>query len=228
MFFPAGALAQSVQYRTIVLSGQPAPGLTGVTFDSISDVKLAPGGHIAFWATLAGAGVTTANDSSVWTDGGGTLALAYREGVPAFGTTGTLAGIDGVDLNENGLLAFAGSIFESATPNAPENVAYFAESAPGVMNLVVREPAATQNLSTLIPFNASGKIAWSVGTSILSSSGDAISATTPVPNVPGVAFRRFSSRPSVTAGLWFSELLSAPMRSPRTGATACSRHAPVP
>jgi hypothetical protein len=192
----SAAAAQQVQVRAIALSGQPAPGLPGVTFDVLAEPRISNSGAIAFWATLSGAGITNDNDGSVWVDRGNGLALAYQEGSPAFGTTGTIAGINGVDLNESGLVAFAASIFEAATPNAPTNIAYFAETAPGTMSLLVREAATTQNLSTLLPLNAAGLSAWSTGTSIVLSSGTSITATTPVPDAPPppppTLFRRFS------------------------------------
>jgi hypothetical protein len=195
----SAAAAQQVQLRALTLSGQPAPGLPGVTFDILAEPRMSNSGAIAFWATLTGAGITNDNDGSVWVDRGGGLALAYQEGAPAFGTTGTIAGINGVDLNEGGLVAFAASIFESATPNAPTNIAYFAETVPGTMSLLVREAPTTQNLSTLLPLNATGLSAWSTGTSIVLSSGASITTTTPVPGSPTAAFRRFTE-PALSDG----------------------------
>src|SRR3954466_10132766 len=89
---PAGvgapALAQPVQYRTLALSGQAAPGVAGATFESLSDPRISiTGGAVAFRANLAGTGVTTDNDGSIWSDRSGALALVYREGTPVAGTT---------------------------------------------------------------------------------------------------------------------------------------------
>ncbi len=125
------ASGQAADYHRIAMAGQGAPGLPGVTFDSISDPRITARGTVAFWATLAGTGITSDNNESIWVVRDGVPLLAYQEGAPAFGTTGTLGGLASFDLNESGRVAFAASIFESATPNAPTNVAYFAESDTG-------------------------------------------------------------------------------------------------
>jgi hypothetical protein len=188
------AAGQGVAYHTVVMAGQGAPGLPGlpgVTFDSASEPRISPHGTIAFWATLTGTGITSVNDGSIWVVHDGVPALVYQEGAPAFGTTGTLGGLASMDLNEAGRVAFTASIFEAATPNAPTNVAYFAETDAGV-SLLVREPAATQVLSTLIPFSGAGQVAWSTGTTIASTFQPSVTTTTPVPGISGVVFRKFA------------------------------------
>src|SRR6185436_1789650 len=107
----------------------------------------------------------------------------------------------GLDLSEDGLVGFAASIFEAATPNAPTNIAYYAQTTPANTSLLIREPANTQVLSTLLPLNASGHAAWTTGTTIVVSGGQTITTSTPVPGQPpNVTFRRFSEPLLTNAG----------------------------
>ncbi|MCC6660521.1 MAG: hypothetical protein IT437_06500 [Phycisphaerales bacterium] len=77
----AGAAAASdLTLRTIVLTGTPAPGMPTLAFDFVSDPRLAAGGQVAFFADVAGPGVTDANNGTLWSDRTGPLALVLREG----------------------------------------------------------------------------------------------------------------------------------------------------
>lgn len=78
----------SISYL-VARKGDPHPALavgevlnTINTSSSYSDFE---GGAVAFYATLTGAGVTTANDSSVWMGSPANLRLVAREGNPAPG-----------------------------------------------------------------------------------------------------------------------------------------------
>src|SRR6185369_15828264 len=76
----AGSAATAdVTFTPIALTGQPAPGLPGVTFARLAQPRISDAGVLAFWARLEGQGVTDANDGSIWTDRSGAIALAYRE-----------------------------------------------------------------------------------------------------------------------------------------------------
>ena len=85
--FLAGLAGVQVVHR----EGAPAPGLPGVQMGvalataSCSDFD---GGSVAFFCTLAGAGVTTANDQALWLGRPGQLRLLAREGDPAPGFVG--------------------------------------------------------------------------------------------------------------------------------------------
>lgn len=72
----------------VIRSGDPAPGTPAGTFflfllDSPVFNDL---GQAAFSASLTGAGVTPADNSGIWSQGGGALALVARAGDPAPGT----------------------------------------------------------------------------------------------------------------------------------------------
>jgi hypothetical protein len=197
----SSASAQGIQYRLIARSGAPAPGLSA-TFENVADARLSSSGAVAFAATLAGEGVTAANDSTVWTDRSGALALVYREGAAAPGTASALlAGIPTVQFNSSDQIGFATALLEPATPYAATNVAYFAENASHALSLVSREPLNTFLLSTHIPLSSTGSIAWSDGVKVSDASGVLFSSATPAPGAPaGYTFRAFGPVSQNSAG----------------------------
>lgn len=142
------AQASDLTFQTVVLSGDPAPGLAPLTFEFFSDPRLttAPIGtmHLTFRADLAGAGVTEANNGSIWSDRAGTLALVAREGDPSpipginWGAFPSPLAASG---NVTGTtIAFTAALVDPQTPNAPINVGLFMETTPGGgFQLVARE-----------------------------------------------------------------------------------------
>src|SRR5215470_12158493 len=95
---PDRAAFAAVPTRTIALSGRHAPGTpNGAMFASFADptystspMGLDDAGHVVFRANLAqgSGGVTADNDTGIWSEGGGALALLAREGDQAPGTGG--------------------------------------------------------------------------------------------------------------------------------------------
>jgi hypothetical protein len=82
----------------VAREGAQAPGVAaGINFASLADATLNPAGQLAFSATLAGAGITTANDAGLWAQSiGGELKLIAREGDPlqvAPGVTRTISSL---------------------------------------------------------------------------------------------------------------------------------------
>ncbi len=190
-----GSVAQvcfaQASFRPLAMSDQPAPGLPGVVLEYVSDPKVTPDGHGAFFARLAGDGVTPDNAEAILTDRSGPLTVAWRSGQPAPGTAGTLGGFISFALTPSGGLAFVSPIIESTAVVAP--VGYFAETAPGVLALLTRETGTAINpaLPGLVPFNPDGQVAWAVDTFIETSQGLRVDTTTPVPGAFD-PFRRFS------------------------------------
>jgi len=73
--------AGSISPVAVALPGQQAPGLdTGVTLGSVGLGLVAPDGTLVVRVTLAGAGVNTTNDLSLWTWKNGVATLIAREG----------------------------------------------------------------------------------------------------------------------------------------------------
>jgi|GEM_PF-1883782 len=73
----------------IAREGDPAPGLGGdVMFGEFGYTSISDTGHTTFFNMLAGPGVTSSNDRSIWSDRGGTVSLRVREGDSAPGLGG--------------------------------------------------------------------------------------------------------------------------------------------
>ena len=90
----------------VVRRGDVAPGTGGLTFDSFnsSSMNITNNGRIAFQATLAGAGVTTANDSCIFEGLPGSLTMTMREGDVAPNTGGlTFDSVSGIPMMHNEL-----------------------------------------------------------------------------------------------------------------------------
>ena len=88
----AGQLAflSTLSTGSAILAGNPpvviariggdAPGIAGAKFSRLKTPLLNTGGKVAFLARVRGAGVGTVQDEGIWTDRGGSLSLAAREG----------------------------------------------------------------------------------------------------------------------------------------------------
>ena len=81
------ALADTITFRTVALTGDPAPGTPpDVDFSLFfRDPVIDGAGHSAFIARLTGPDVGDSNDDGIWTEGSGSLALLTREGDQAPG-----------------------------------------------------------------------------------------------------------------------------------------------
>lgn len=96
----------------VAVPGSPAPG-TGAAFASVLVTWLNEADRTAFVGELEpGPGVTDQDDSGIWSEGEGALALVAREGHPAPGTPAgavfsAFGGFDSVDLNDLGQIAFS-------------------------------------------------------------------------------------------------------------------------
>jgi hypothetical protein len=100
--------------------GLPAPGTdAGTVFSGLSAPILNGAGDVAFHATLAGPGVTPANNQGIWIGSPGNLRLLVRQGAPAPGTA------DGI--------VFGNLTFSQPAINGAGQVAFSAQLAgPGV------------------------------------------------------------------------------------------------
>jgi hypothetical protein len=87
IFFDSGGTL-----RLLVRHGDPAPGLTGLSFDRSDHASplrvplVSTLDHTLVGSFLAGPGVDATNDESLWTNRSGSLQLLLREGDPAPGT----------------------------------------------------------------------------------------------------------------------------------------------
>jgi hypothetical protein len=126
----------------VARAGSPAPGTpTGVVFQSFRNVILDDAGDVAFMATLAGPGVTPANDTGVWA-GRSALELRARSGDPAPGAPGLVfaAFPSAPSLNAIGQLLIP--VLLQIGPGgvtAASDAALFLTDSDGTLQLLVRE-----------------------------------------------------------------------------------------
>jgi hypothetical protein len=160
-----------IVFRTVALSGQ-APGTpAGVNFSGFGAPALNAAGQIAFLASLqtGSGGVTSLNDSGVWSEGSGSLALVAREGTQAPGTPAgaNFIGFGNPVLNAAGQTAFSGALQTgSGGVTSTNNLGIWSEGS-GSLALVARKgtkapgtPAGANFSDVGIPLlNAAGKTA---------------------------------------------------------------------
>jgi hypothetical protein len=196
--FHAHSAFAGVSFRVVAITGQPAPG-TPLTFAAPFDPRFDENRTVSYWARLAGAGVTPANDGSIWSERTDPATLVSREGNTAPGTTtGVISGISSLSLTPDSRAVFAASIAEGA-PTTPTNVGVFAEDAALSLGLAYREPPSTFRIQGPLSIADSGDAIWSESTLIRSSArGILADASTPVPGAgtdlpAGSVFRRFGA-----------------------------------
>ncbi len=194
-------LAQ-VQYTTIALTGQPAPGLTGLTFGTLADPRLSENFTTAFWSQLA-PNLATSVDNAIWIDRGTGPVVAAREAdaIPDPGIFGLVT----PQLSGLGLLSL--TIATKQTPTGPTRAAFTTQASPGSpLSIIATEPpqtsSATNTFSFPIPRTDDGQSAYTVSPSstvpgMLRTAAGNISTGDPAPvagtTLPvGSLFRRFS------------------------------------
>ena len=151
-------------------AGDPAPGASAAV--SFADFSFFPtlnaAGQVAFKASLAGAGVSTANDTGIWSTGGGSLGLVAREGSLAAGMG---AGVNYGELadpvmNAAGETAFRAPLAGEGINASNDTGLWF--GLPGSLDLIAREGAAAPGTPEGVAFavfdapvlNAAGQIAF--------------------------------------------------------------------
>lgn len=136
---PAEAPAQ-VPVEVVAVTGDPAPGTGGATFDSFAtSVSLNNSAEVLFFAFVEGVGVDASNDHGIWHGAAGALQLVAREGDPAPDTpAGTLfSQLSAARLDQQGGVAFHGRLAGlGVTPDNDEGVW---AGTPGSLVLVARE-----------------------------------------------------------------------------------------
>jgi hypothetical protein len=151
----------------IALSGDPAPGLPGLTFARLAQARIIDSGEIAFWARLAGNGITDANDGSLWSDRSGALALSYREDGPApFDGDIRWGAFPFPAFNQATDLSFTAALIDAADPDNPTNLGIFAEDN-GSPLVVAREGFSAPGLPgknfdglPVAPFSDAGEVTF--------------------------------------------------------------------
>ncbi|HEY7116727.1 MAG TPA: choice-of-anchor tandem repeat NxxGxxAF-containing protein [Tepidisphaeraceae bacterium] len=129
----------------VARAGEQAPGTpAGATFDYLRDQAINDAGRTAFVGSLElnDGGVTSSNDTGIWSDGSGALALIAREGSQAPGTPpgAVFDLLDPPVMNGAGRVAFRARLLSgSGGITADNDLGVWAEDPNGVLSLVVRE-----------------------------------------------------------------------------------------
>jgi hypothetical protein len=134
--------AEAITYRTVALSGQPAPGVDdGAVFAGFSRPVLNRTGKVAFMGGVAGPNGAA---NGIWSEGTGSLALVARQGLAAPGTDANFSNTFFDPLISNGgQTAFMALVSGPGVTNS--NHAGFWSDASGSLQLVVREGAPAPN-----------------------------------------------------------------------------------
>lgn len=121
-------VAGQFQYRTIALTGQPAPGTpAGVTYLSLDTLPIVNDlGQGGFLATLAGSGVSGANDGALYTFGSGSVELIAREGdaAPGIPSGAVYAGLSVPTIADNGRLAYQATLAGGGVTSDNDDAVY--------------------------------------------------------------------------------------------------------
>lgn len=199
----ATAAYADVTVQPVALSGAPAPGFpAGVTFSFFSDPRVNSAGHIAFWAELAGTGISSTNAGTAWSDRSGLLALVTQTGNPAQGTTNTVTiSIPGPAFNNADRLAWPASLVPSDLSAVPINIGLYDEDASATATLLAREgepaPGLAANYAyfTSLTLTNSGEIDWQANAGAAAWSASTTSPAhalvvhgAPATGVPGSTF----------------------------------------
>ncbi len=165
---------RSGSLELVAREGNPAPGMpAGVNFDHVAFGNYNPdinaSGRTAFVASVRGGGVTASNNTGIWSEGSGSLALAVRSGEHAPGTPTDVnfVGFEPPRLNAAGKIAFQAHLTGNGvdTTNddgiwsdgfgALELVARKGDHAPGTPDGVLFDASTTS-----FSFNALGQTAF--------------------------------------------------------------------
>jgi hypothetical protein len=108
-------LCEAQLIRKVALSGDQAPGmLPGVHFTRLYGIGMNSDGHVALASEIAGPGITEANNSTIWSEGSGSLALVAQEGDRPPGAPEGIKFLDFGDLvpqlNDAGQIAFSAQL----------------------------------------------------------------------------------------------------------------------
>ncbi len=141
----------------IAKDGDHAPGTsTGVNFSGFGDPVLNNAGQVAFWGGLTGTGVTSSNNSGVWSGGGVSgVTLIARSGDPAPGTGSGVrfSTFDDPVLNGAGQTAFFGDLTGTGVTNGINSRGIWSEGGGLGLALVARTGDPAPGTTAGVKFN---------------------------------------------------------------------------
>jgi hypothetical protein len=209
------------ELRLLIREDDPAPGTaSGVKFLTLGNATLNNRAQIVFPSTLTGLGITSANDSGVWSGPPDHLALSAQKNQAAPGTSGGVkfAGVGPPQLSPAGSLAFTANLTGSGVGDANDTGIW--TDATGTLGLVAREDSVAPGGSSSAKFasfglpqlNREGRLAFAatlrgIGVSAQNDSG---LWAGPVTNLSLVA-REGDPAPGTANGVKFGSLDSLVM-----------------
>ena len=137
--------------QIVAREGDAAPGFTGVTFASFGDPLLMSGTTSVLTATLAGTGVTTTNDASLWSGTPGNLQLFVREGSAAPGTAAgvTFSGASVPTAAPSGTIAFRHGLTGTGVTSS-NNLGIWAGTSSANVQIIMRSGDTAPTIGTAI------------------------------------------------------------------------------
>jgi hypothetical protein len=128
-----------------VREGQQAPGLpAGINFSELQEYPMFnDAGYLGFTGRVTGSGITSSNNSGIWSDASGSLTLIARAGDPApgLGPDMTFGQFNiPMGMNDSGQLAFYSLLNNAATPTVGVG-SIWAQNLNGDLQLIVRTGA---------------------------------------------------------------------------------------
>ncbi len=152
------SMASATVVRTVALSGQQAPGTSSGAFGGFNAPALNSSGQTAFLGALSCClgGVTTNNDTGIWSEGSGILALVAREGSSAPGTGAAFGelSVSFPTLNAAGQVSFSGPLTGAGVTLA-NNVGMWS-GLTGSLGLVARKGSQAPGTPAGVDFNNLG------------------------------------------------------------------------
>ena len=137
---PPVSVSGTFATTAVALTGQPVPNLPGITFTAYGNPALNSLGHTAFLATVAGSGVTRANNSAIWADEGTVPKVCVaRTGMPAPGANGAAFGVfcDPV-YNNNDRVAFAATLTGTGMTRTTD-IGIWSDYPNGFLSMVAKQ-----------------------------------------------------------------------------------------
>jgi len=164
-----GVAAEVVQFKTIVTSAQPVPGMPGFTFGD-NFKWTADSSEVVFKSILKGPGITTANDEAFWIGNGSSITGIVREGdqVPGLGAGVTFKNAPIVRVADGGHIYLKNDVQGPGVGGF--NDEYIFTGTPGSLQIIARERllAGDQTADSFVSFgnntgsiNSSGKVIFS-------------------------------------------------------------------
>jgi hypothetical protein len=205
--------AAQIVYSTVALTGQPAPGApSGSSFNGFIWPVINNAGKVAFTASIIGAGLDPTNDTGIWSNSAGPVAIVARAGTTAPGSSKAFDVLFGrsIVLDANGAVTFSAPLVPSdsgvwsGTPGALAVVALGGTHAPGT--------AGVANFSVFnSPVDSAGTLAFNADLTGADTVGSNHGIWVGTPNNLQLAARSGFAAPGTAAGTNFAQFFNTVM-----------------